>query len=146
MEKGRKGEKETEERRKSRRLKLTALTIITALRILHWISGLWFGIWDFFHLVVCSSKTKKIRLRTVISHWAFVISKEAEAEKGRKGERRQETEDRRHSRRLKLFVLNIITALRILHWISGLWFGIWSLGFYSFSSSWRLLVIALIST
>ena len=31
------------------------------------------------------------RLRKVISHWSLVISKEFEIEKGRKGERRQET-------------------------------------------------------
>jgi hypothetical protein len=60
--------------------------------------------------------------------------------------------DRRQSERLKLSILNIVTALRILHWISGLGFGIcdlefvilnfefviwvleiWSLGFYSFT-------------
>jgi hypothetical protein len=45
------------------------------------------------------------------------IGKEVEVEKGRKGDRRQ-------SERLKLSILNIITALRILHWISGLGFGI----------------------
>jgi hypothetical protein len=41
----------------------------------------------------------------VIGHWSLVIGKEVEVEKGRKGDRRQ-------SERLKLFVLNIITALR----------------------------------
>ena len=83
-------------------------------------------------------------MQMVIGHWSLVIGKEVEVEKGRKGDRRQ-------SERLKLSILNIITALRILHWISGLgfgicdfefgiWdlgFGIWNLGFYSFTDSWR---------
>jgi len=37
--------------------------------------------------------------------------------------------DRRQSERLKLSILNIVTALRILHWISGLGFGICDLEF-----------------
>ncbi len=37
------------------------------------ICDLEFGIWDFSHLVACSSKTKKIRLRMVIGHWSLVI-------------------------------------------------------------------------
>jgi len=55
----------------------------------------------------------------VIGHWSLVKRLRL-----RKGDRRQKKGDRRQSGRLKLFVLNIITALRILHWISGLGFGI----------------------
>ena len=63
-------------------------------------------------------------MQMVIGHWSLVKRLRL-----RKGDRRKETEeketgDRRQSERLKLFVLNIITALRILHWISGLGFGI----------------------
>ena len=95
--------------------------------------GIWvleFGIWDFTHLPILGelggllfqdqnkkNKTEIGHWSLVIGHWSLVIGKEVEVEKGRKGDRRQ-------SERLKLSILNIITALRILHWISGLGFGI----------------------
>jgi len=43
-------------------------------------------------LAVYSSKTQKNKAEN--SHWSLVISKEAEAEKGRKGDRRKEAGDR----------------------------------------------------
>ncbi|MBP9004618.1 MAG: hypothetical protein KBG36_00005 [Candidatus Marinimicrobia bacterium] len=48
----------------------------------------------------------------VIGHWSLVISKEVEIEKGRKGDRKQETGDRGQFRLLELIVLTTVTALR----------------------------------
>jgi hypothetical protein len=68
-------------------------------------------------LVLFSAKEKRTG-RLVISHWLLVISKEAE--KGRKGDRRQ-------SRRLKLFVPIYRCGIKNIALDFG--FVIWNLGF-----------------